>query len=460
MSGPQQNQRPYWNMEMESVQNTPGMKDIQWFKVKRKIERLYGRTPFWKSWLDVAGVRPEDIKTWDDFYSRIPIFRKEDYRTLSEECGGDLNHILHQLLGADADRLALLSATSGTTGAPTPYPFTPEDRVVWAEFEARQLWRAGVYPGDKLLHGFGLSMFMGGAALCMAVSDYGACCVPVGAEAGTEALLNWARTLRPKALVGTPSLAEYLIESAPALTGEGVAALGIKSLLCGGEPGAGIPEVRGKLENAFGANLYDVAFGGCSCEYPEYQGLHYMNEDLVMYELVDPETHQHIPLEDGVQGLMVQTQLDGGLAMAGLRQTTNDINEVFTSPCPCGKSGFRFKVIGRNDDMLKVKGVMVYPAALEGVVNSFVPKVSGEFRIVLDEPPPRVLPPLKLKVEHGEGLGPEELESLKREIEDAMHARTRIRPDITWVAPGSLERFLKKKNLFERTYEKNGRDAR
>jgi phenylacetate-CoA ligase len=455
MVGADQHQRPYWNMEMETRQNTPEIRDIQWFKVKKKIERLYERTPFWKDWLDAARARPDAIKTWDDYYKRIPIFRKEDYRELAETCEGDLNRILHRLLGDDANRLSLLSATSGTTGDPSPYPFTPEDRAVWAEFEARQLWRANVYPGDKLLHGFGLSMFMGGAAMCMAVSDYGACCVPVGAEAGAEALLNWARILKPKALVGTPSLAEYLIEASPNLTGKSVAALGIKSLLCGGEPGAGIPEVRSKLEGAFGAELFDIAFGGCSCNAAEYQGLHYMNEDLVMYELVDPETHEHIPLEDGARGLLVQTQLDGGIAMAGLRQTPNDLNQVFTSLCPCGKSGFRFKVIGRNDDMLKVKGVMVYPAAIEGVIHSLGSKVTGEFRIVLDEPPPRVNPPLKLKVEHRKGLTPEELEVLKNEIEAAMHARLKIRPAVILVPPNSLDRFIKKKKLFERTYETN-----
>lgn len=454
MSITQQDQRPYWNMEMETKLNTPAMKDIQWVKLKKKIDYLYNKTPYWRMRLDNAGVKPDDIKTWDDYYKRIPIFRKEDYHVLAELCNGDLTKILHELMGDDADRLVFLSATSGTTGEPSPYPFIAEDRKAWAELEARQLWRAGIFPGDKLLHGFGLSMFMGGAALCMAVSDYGACCVPIGAEAGTEAIFKWARLLKPKGLVGTPSLAEHMIQKSIELIGESVGILGIKSLLCGGEPGAGIPEVRRKLEGAFGATLYDVAFGGCSCDYPEYQGLHYANEDLLMYELVDPDTHEHIPLEDGAKGLMVQTQLEGGIVFAGLRQTPNDINQVFTSPCPCGKTGFRFKVIGRADDMLKVKGVMVYPTAIEGVINSFVPKVSGEFRIMLDEPPPRVVPPLKLKVEYSESVGTEQLEALAEEIANAMHHRIKIRPVIIWAAPNTLERFLKKKNLFERTYMK------
>jgi phenylacetate-CoA ligase len=106
------------------------------------------------------------------------------------------------------------------------------------------------------------------------------------------------------------------------------------------------------------------------------------------------------------------------------------------------------------DDMLKIKGVMVYPPAIEGVINGFVPKLTGEFRIVLDERPPRVVPPLKLKVEYGEGTQEEQLETLAADIEEAMHRQIKIRPKIIWVPPYSLERFLKKKKYFEKTYEK------
>jgi phenylacetate-CoA ligase len=449
----QEDPRPYWNMEAEGKLNTPEMKTVQWEKLQKKIKYLYDRTTFWKGRMDAVSVRPDDIKTWDDFYRRIPIFTKNDYRNHADACNGDMNKIFQGLMGDDANRLVCVAATSGTTGDPAPYPFTSDDRKLWTEFESRQLWRADVYPGDKVLHGFGLSMFMGGVIMCMAISDYGACCVPVGAEAGTEALFKWARLLKPKALICTPSLAEYMIQKAEEITGEGVDALNIKTLLCGGEGGAGIPEVRKKLEDSFGAKIYDIAFGACSCDYPEYQGLHYVNEDILLYELVDPVTYEHIPLEDGARGLVVLTQLEGSIALAGLRQTHNDIAEVVTSPCPCGKTGFRFKIVGRADDMLKVKGVMIYPAAIEGVINAFVPRVSGEFRIILSEPPPRVVPPLKLKVEYGVGVGENQLAALAEEIAVTMHRRTKIKPDIIWIPPNTLERSLKKKNLFEKTYE-------
>ncbi len=450
MSGHEQ--RPYWNMEIETKLNTPQMKELQWGKLKKKLEYFYEKTPLWRARMEKAKVKPDQIKSWDDFHQRVPVFMKEDYRAYSEECGGDMSRILKGLMGEDAGRVVCLSATSGTTGEPAPYPFTPEDLELWVEFTSRQLWRGGIRPGDKVLHGFGLSMFIGGFPLCHALAQYGACCVPLGAEAGTEAFLRFTHLIKPKALVCTPSFAEYMIQKAVEFTGAGVDAMNVRSLLCGGEPGAGIPEVRRKIEGAFGAKLYDLGGGGLSCDHPEYQGMHFLNDDLLLFELVDPVTHEHVPLEDGAKGLIVFTQLGGTITLAGLRQSMNDINQVFTSPCPCGKTGFRFKIVGRVDDMLKVKGVMVYPSAVEGVVNAFVPKVTAEFRIVLDEPPPRVVPPLKLRIEYGVGVSPEELPALEEEIAEAMHRRVKIRPKILWVAPNTLPRALKKKNLFERTY--------
>jgi phenylacetate-CoA ligase len=251
----------------------------------------------------------------------------------------------------------------------------------------------------------------------------------------------------------TPSFAEYMTEKANEILGAGVDSLNIKSIVAGGEPGAGIPSVRKKIEGAFNAKLFDMGAGlGCSCDYPEYQGMHWLGDDLAMMELVDQVSHEPIPMEDGATGMAVFSTL-AGTNILGFRQTLGDIMEVTTSPCPCGQTGFRYKVIGRTDDMLKIKGVMIYPPAIEGVINRFVPRVMGEFRIVLDEPPPRVVPPLKLKIEYGEGTKEEELEALTQEITEEMHKSIKISPKITWLPPKTLERFVKKKKLIEKAYE-------
>jgi phenylacetate-CoA ligase len=103
--------------------------------------------------------------------------------------------------------------------------------------------------------------------------------------------------------------------------------------------------------------------------------------------------------------------------------------------------------------MLKVKGVPVYPAAIEGVIHSFVPRVTGAFRILLDDPPPRVVPPLKLKVERGKGVQEGDLPALEKEIQRKMHNDVKVRPAITWLEPDTLERATKKTQLIEKLYE-------
>ncbi|MEW6440280.1 MAG: AMP-binding protein [bacterium] len=447
--------RPYWNMEAERMLNSPAMRELQWDRLKKKMAALYEGAPFWRARMEKAGVRPEDIRTWDDFSRRIPVLTKEQFREYASSCDGDMNRILEGWMGQEeASRLLCIAATSGTTGDPTPYPLNRGDLGIWAEFTARALWRCGIYPGDRVLQAFGLSMFLAGVPMCMCLSEYGACVIPVGAEAGTDRVLSYARLFRPKAMMCTPSLAEYMAEKAAAVVGTGAEGLGLEVIICGGEPGAGIPEVRRKIEGAFRAKLYDMGAGlGCSCDHPEYQGMHWIGDDLILMELVDPHSHEPVPLEDGARGLAVFTTL-AGTVLLGFRQTIGDIMEVAVSPCPCGRTGFRYRVIGRTDDMLKVKGVMIYPPAVEGVVNRFVPRVTGEFRIVLDEPPPRVVPPLKLKVEYGEGTREEDLAALAEELSEEMHRAVKIRPKVQWVPPLTLERFTKKKKVIEKAYEK------
>jgi phenylacetate-CoA ligase len=325
------------------------------------------------------------------------------------------------------------------------------------EINNRMLWRCGVRPGDTLVLAFGLSMFLAGSPTLLALEDFpGITILPVGAEAGTTRIMNFSRLFGGDVLMCTPSLALHMIEKAPDVIGDSVKALGYKILLCGAEPGAGIPEVRKRIETEYGAKLFDAGAGlGVSCDYPEYQGMHWIGDDVVYYELVDPDTGKNVPLEDGNTGLGVFTTLTAqGGALSGIRLTMGDVHQVFVSPCPCGQSGFRYKIVGRTDDMLKIKGVMVYPAQIKDVVESFAPRTTGAFRILLDEPPPRVVPPVKLRIEFGKDLGKGDLEQLHKEVEEKMHQAVKIRPQIEWVEPDTLERSDKKTQYIEKLYEK------
>lgn len=446
-TGPQ-----YWDMEMEPLLNTPAIQDIQWAKLQTLLNRLYDTKPYWRGRMDAASARPQDITSLDEFRRRMPIMDKAQRRQLILDCDGDVMRAVEESIAAPADKVVLMAATSGTTGEPTPYPHTELDLEVSAQLFARMLWRIGLRPGDRVVHAFGLSMWLAGVPYIQRMQKSGVCMLPVGAEGGSERILRFARQFRANTIFATPSLVEHLIEKAPEVLGVPVGELGLKTILCAGEPGAGIPEVRQRIESAYGATLYDHGGGyGISCHHSEYQGMHHIADDKLLFELVDPGTHEPLAFEHGASGLAVQTTLEAE-GMLWMRETFGDIVQVFTDPCPCGLSGWRYKVIGRADDMLKVKGVMVYPAAIDGVITGFTPQVTGEFRIVLDGPPPRVVPPLVLKVEHGTDVEPSRLPALAGEIEQRMRQVLRITPRIEWVPPFSLPRTGGKTDFFDRRY--------
>ena len=129
--------------------------------------------------------------------------------------------------------------------------------------------------------------------------------------------------------------------------------------------------------------------------------------------------------------------------------TLGDVHQVTVSPCPCGTTGFRYRIIGRVDDMLKVKGVIVYPAAIDSVIARFIPRVTGEFRILLDEPPPRVVPPLKLRIERGEQTIASALPALEGELLKALKEGLKITPQISWAAPYEYARSAHKTRFIE-----------
>jgi phenylacetate-CoA ligase len=450
-------ERKYWNMEIEPKLNTSEMREIQLERLKEALAWQYENTPLNRRRFEKAGVRPEDIDSFEEYAAAIPVSGQEQIREVIGEIGLDMEKLMLHLFGEKRVKdLYLLTTTSGTTGIPTPYPNFRASIRDSQEIMSRAAWRMGFRSGDRIGLCFGLSMHAAGTPQILWFQDYpGITMIPIGAEAGTEKILQFMQLFKVNVFAGTPSLALHLIERCPEVLNTPVADLGIRILLLGAEPGAGIPEVRRKLEREYGATVFDAGAGyGCSCNHPIYQGMHWLADDLAYYELLDPETMRTVPMENGATGIMAATSLHPEAAVwFDMRFTMMDVHQVFTNPCPCGMSGFRYKVVGRADDMLKVKGVPVYPAAIEGVIHSMPEELTGSFRIVLDEPPPRVVPPLKLKVEHTEKVRAEDLPRVESELLERMHGLLKIRPAVTWLGPNTLPRAAKKTPLLEKTYE-------
>ncbi len=456
------NDKAFLNPEMESMP-LEQMRELQFKKLTKQMKYIYENSPdYYQKKFDEIGAKPEDIKTWEDF-RKLPIMRdKEGDREAQAESMEKYGHPLGTYLCAPLEKVVHLSSTSGTTGDPTfSYIFTENDKKINDEVWQRVFWRAGMRPGDAVLQTFGLSMWVAGVPVVTALQNMGLRAIPVGAEGGTEKMLKMADLLKPKAMIGTPPTAEYLIEKCPEILGKPVGELGIKIILCAGAPGAGLPKVREKIESAFGCRLYDSTGGGwglhhVSCDAPEYAGMHVVCEDYaIWYDLKDPATNEPVEIVDGAIGHGIVTSFEHEAAPA-FKYAMGDLLQVFTETCACGVPGVRFKILSRVDDMLIIKGINVYPAAVKNVIAGFAPRVTGEFRILLEAPGPSVEPPMRIRAEYGKDVDEKDLPALKKEIEDTLSSKLKCRADIEWAEPESLERMAgptKKGKLIEKLYE-------
>ncbi len=449
-------ERKFWNEKIGTMSRDE-MKELQLERLKKQLVYNYQNSMFYKKKFEQAGMKPEDVRSLED-YRHIPLTTKDEQRKAQEESIRGFGHPYGNatITCAPIEKIVRVNSTSGTTGTPTLYTLTKHDVEVVNEMHARKFWMAGIRPGHVILQAFSLSMFTGGLPLSQGIMNVGACVVPVGVEGGTKRVLDFIRITAPVAIFGTPSFALYLIEQCPQIIGKEAKELGIKWVFTGGEPGGGDPEVRKLLAEGFGGAIISDqtggghGFQGAQCnEAPEsYSGLHFVSEDHCLLELVDPVTKKSIETEDGAIGESVLTFLDweGGPFM---RYAYGDIIRVFATPCHCGRKGIKFKITGRADDMLIVKGVNIFPEAIRRAILNFSPEVTGFFRILLDKPGPLVTPPLTIRLEYSSTIGEKMIPSLEEKVLKLFKEDLRISPKFIWVPQGSIPRETKKTKLIE-----------
>jgi phenylacetate-CoA ligase len=312
------------------------------------------------AWAGLAD--PRDLRTWDDF-QRLPLTRKselvEDQAALPP-FGTNLSFPL--------DRYVRVHQTSGTTGTPLRWLDTEESWDWWARCWTVVLRAAGLGPGDRVFFPFSFGLFVGFWAGFEGVRALGALAIP-GGEQDTAQRLAAMESLGATAICCTPSYALHLAEVARE-RGIALERLGVRTTVHAGEPGAGIPAVRARIEAAWGARAYDHAgmteMGAYGFECAAQAGLH-VNEAEFIVEVIDPATGQ--PADEGE---LVLTNL-GRVGSPLLRYRTGDRVRVARTPCACGRTFLRLDggILGRVDDMLIVRGVNVFPSALEGIVRRF-----------------------------------------------------------------------------------------
>lgn len=449
----------YYMPEMDGL-SIPEIEAMLAPRLREQLKYCYGSSGYYRDKFKQAGAELGDINTFEDL-RRLPVFMtKEDERACQEESRQKLGHTFGTHLCAPVDELYLTGTTSGTTGVPTfTYTFTKNDLDFLAPRLAHRLALAGVGKGDRGLFFFTLGIYATTMTL-WGLRLLGALPIDIDARAGTDTFLKFADLTRPTFLACTPSLALYLIEKCPKMLGYTVSEFKLKGLLTTGEPGISNPKIKKTLEEAYGCPSFDYwspagHAPGISCSSPEYQGLHAIAPEVCTsyFDLIDPISGESVPLEEGAIGQMVHTSLHRE-ACPLVKYAYGDVVQITLAECPwCGFKGIRAKLVGRADDMLIVKGVNVYPAAVRTAVMKFQPQVTGQMRIVLDSPPPSVIPPLKMKVEYQGNLDQREIDALSEKIAQAVHDTLRMRPKVIMVPEGSLPRSTRKTPVFEKTYE-------
>ncbi|HEY9460340.1 MAG TPA: AMP-binding protein [Paralcaligenes sp.] len=432
--------RPFWNMGRETMPFEQ-MRALQTAKLQRQVAYLGKYSEFYKRKFQSAGFDHNACATIKDI-SAVPFTTKAELRD-SQAAHPPFG--LHQ--AASMDDIVRVTATSGTTGKSVFQGYTAHDTLRRSESLARVLWGFGVRPGDRVINGFALSMFNAGIPLCAAVERLGAVNIPAGAERRVEGMLTLMQQLKATVWVGTPSFAAALAERCTEVLGVAPQELGLRILCGGGESGFEQPAFQKRMEEAWGTpHVFD--FASTSDAHPNVfahcqhrDGKHHLTPDLALIELIDPATGAILEFTDGIEGEYVFTHLDRQ-ACPLFRYRTGDIIKVRTSKCACGRTGFRMDIVGRSDDMLIVRGINVFPSALQSVISTFSPQMSGAIQVVLSKPGPAVIPPLRIRVE-AVGANKE----LKTALEQVIRRALTVSVDIEFVPVGTLGRTEKKSKL-------------
>jgi phenylacetate-CoA ligase len=391
---------------------------------RAQVEYLLANSRFYQKKLREAGFDgAAKIGGLDDI-AALPFTEKDELRATRNESEPIGTHF-----ASVAGKLTRIFSTSGTTGLPSYVPLTPGDLDNWITTSCRSYTAPGTKRGEVIISTYNAGPFVAGAAL-EAFNRLGFCHIPVG-TGNTERLLAAIKLLKPTTLACTPSYALHLAEIGEQ-RGLDLPASSIERIMVAGEPGGGEPAMRAKLEQGWGAKVYEaMGLGDISVslwgECQEQAGMHFSGRGFVHFELIDPTSGEPVPVTDGATGELVLTHLRHQGAPL-LRFRTRDHVMVRTEACRCGRTSPRIRCIGRTDDMMIVRGVNVFPSAIREVVNRFAPDVSGVMSIRPGAKGVKQVPPLKVLVELAEHVAdPGQLaERIEKDIRATLIVTTRI----------------------------------
>ncbi len=445
--------RKYWDEEIETMP-PDRLDELESGRLRDQLAYIYAKSEFYKKKFDEAGIDISQIKSVGDL-PRLPFTTKDDLRRTQAEVGGLGGHRC-----ASISEIVRIQGTSGTTGRPLYIGLTRRDASLWADLFARHGWTGGLRPDDVMVNPADFGLFVGGLSESFGAEHLGVAVIPLPlVSAGMQKLLDVMVEFRPTVLFSTPSATMFIEKIVRDTLGREPIEMGFKKGFMAGETLT--EEDRRHIETTWGVkarNYYGMAdvAADMAAECDEADGMHFCAQGAVVAELIDPVSLEPLEMSDGAEGEIVFTTIHRE-ATPVVRYRIRDVVRINAGECPCGRTSFRFRVIGRSDDMLKVKGVNVFPAAVKEVIGSFAPKTTGEMRIVLEKPGPAVAKNLPVKIEHGPGLSAQELDALKEDLTRTIREKLVFRPKIELVPPDTFPKSEYKIEYFEKLYESEGK---
>jgi phenylacetate-CoA ligase len=398
-----------WDKAAECMER-PQMEDLQLARLRQVVQRVYENVPFYRQALDDSRVGLHHIRSLQDI-SLLPFTTKDDIR----------NNYPYGLFSVPLKKIVRLHASSGTTGKPTVVGYTKDDIELWAGMVTRIAVAAGAREEDVAQVAFGYGLFTGAFGLHYGLEKLGATIVPAS-TGNTERQIMLMQDFGTTILVSTPSYALYLAESAHSM-GIDTRSLNIRLGLFGAEGCS--DEMRQVIERLWGISAVENygmseligpgVSGECECK----AGLH-INEDHFYPEIIDPVTGT--PLPYGEMGeLVITTMTKEGFPL--LRYRTRDITSLNPEPCKCGRTLVRMKKVqGRTDDMLKIRGVNVFPSQIESVLVG-IREIGPHYNIIVRKK--GYLDDLEVKVELADETLLEDFRKLEG-LQDMIRHRLRV----------------------------------
>lgn len=407
-------------------------------RLKQVTRFAWEHAPFYRRKWEAAGFHPDQLRSLEDFESKVPVVRKVDLR----EAQSRVPPFGDYLCVPDRD-VFHIHGTSGTTGRPTAFGISRADWESIANAHARIMWGMGIRPGDTVFIAAIFSLYLGSWGSLAGAERLRCRSFPFGAGVPgmTARAATWLDAMKPSAFYGTPSFALHLAEVA-ASEGYDPRGFGLKTMFFSGEPGASVPGVRDRIVNAFGARVIDCGSMAEMTPFMNVSGTAQTDgmlcwQDIIYTEVCDPRTSLRVPY--GERGTPVYTHLER-TSQPMIRLMSGDLTLWEDGPNPCGRTYPRLPqgIFGRIDDMFTIRGENVYPSEVDAVMNQLA-GYGGEHRIVISRD--GAMDELLIRIEATFGLHAAGDESrLHDDAAKALQKMLGLRAKIEVVAPGTFPR--------------------